>query len=170
MKKLIVASVVMVLFAMGCEDSESISEFTGNEATYELSPASAYAISGAITFKERTDGFTIVAIALNGTEGSGKHPVHLHLGSIATPDADVAAMLSPVEASTGKSETLLKQLANESAITYSAILDLEACVKIHLSDTGDGRNVVLAGGNIGASFTKNVANGRQMGFASCKSE
>jgi len=86
--------------------------------------------------------------------------VHLHLGDISEADADVAALLSPVDSKTGKSETVLTRLADETEITYANLLELEACIKIHLADTGPGRDVILAAGNIGESFTKAVANGR----------
>jgi hypothetical protein len=169
MKKLMILISAVVIFA-ACTEPESISEFTGSENTYELAAGSAYAINGTITFKERTDGFTTVLIQLSGTEGNAKHPVHLHMGSLATPGADVAALLSPVEGETGTSETLLKQLADETAVRYSDISKLEACIKIHLSDTGSDRDIILAGGNVGAAFTKNLSNGRQTSFAPCKSE
>ncbi|MFZ6001978.1 MAG: hypothetical protein ACOYW3_15810 [Bacteroidota bacterium] len=168
MKKLILLPTVFVA-VLACQEPTSVSEFTGNEKTYELAAGSAYAINGTITFKERTDCYTTVQINLNGTDGNEKHPVHLHLGSIATPGADVAALLSPVEAKTGKSETLLKQLADETIVRYSDLSKLEACIKVHLSDTGAGRDIVLAGGNIGASYAKALANGREA-IAPCKSE
>ena len=36
-----------------CQESENISEFTGNETIYALQQASQYAISGTVTLKER---------------------------------------------------------------------------------------------------------------------
>ena len=110
-----------------------------------------------------------MVVKLVGTSGESKLPVHLHLGDISTPGADVAALLSPVNAKTGTSETLLKQLSDESEVTYSDLLKLNACVKIHLSDVGVERNIVLAGGNIGTSVSKSIENGRT-GFVPCKSE
>jgi hypothetical protein len=98
-----------------------------------------------------------------------KHPVHLHLGTIATEQAAVAALLSPVTASTGKSETLLTKLADDTPVMYKDISNLEACIKVHLSDEGAGRDVILAGGNIGASYVKGLSGGRMAGIAVCGS-
>lgn len=153
---------------LSCQEPEAVSEFTGNEISYELVAGSEYDVNGSITFKERVDGFTTVAIQLRGTDGDAKHPVHLHLGTIATPQASVAALLSPVVASTGKSETMLDRLADDTPIHYKDISKIEACVKIHLADSGPGRDVVLAGGNIGESYVKELSCGR-VGFAVCGS-
>lgn len=163
------ASILLVVVLLACQEQEAVSEFTGNEHTYELIAGSEYDVSGTISFKERVDGFTTVSILLNGTDGSAKHPVHLHLGTIATPNADVAALLSPVVAATGVSETLLDRLADDTPVRYSDLTKLEACIKIHLADSGPGRDVVLAGGNIGESYVKELSSGRQ-GFSVCKSK
>ena len=163
-----IASILFMCVLLACQEPDAVSEFTGNELTYELVAASEYDVNGTISFKERVDGFTTVAIQLRGTDGTAKHPVHLHLGTISTPQADVAALLSPVIASTGVSETLLDRLADDTPVKYNDISKLEACIKIHLADSGSGRDVVLAGGNIGESYVKELSAGRQ-GFAPCKS-
>ncbi|MCW5912794.1 MAG: hypothetical protein KIT62_17115 [Cyclobacteriaceae bacterium] len=157
------------LIVAACQENENISDFTGNEITYALRPGSDYDVTGTVIFKERRDGTTSVWITLTGTDGNDKLPVHLHLGDVSEADADVAALLSPVDAKSGKSETVLTRLADESEVTYTSLLKLEACIKIHLADTGPGRDVVLAAGNIGESFSKAIANGRT-GIGVCKSE
>lgn len=163
-----IISIFFVAVLLSCQEPEAVSEFTGNELTYELTAGSQYAVSGSIVFKERVDGFTTVKIQLTGTDGSAMHPVHVHLGTISTPQADVAALLSPVVAATGLSETLLDRLADDTPVKYNDISKLKACIKIHLSDGGPGRDVILAGGNIGESYVEELSNGRQ-GFAVCKS-
>lgn len=168
MKKLLFLAGLGVML-ISCQESVNTSDFTGNEITYDLQSASQYDISGVVTMKEKTDGTTQVLVSLNGTTGESKLPVHLHLGDISTPGAEVAALLSPVNARTGISETVLKELANESEVFYSDLIQLNACVKIHLSDVGPERDIILAGGNIGAAVSKSIANGRT-GFVPCKSE
>lgn len=166
MKKL--AALVLGLALFGCQDSEQpVGEFTGNEITYALQAGSVYPISGVATVKERKDGAAHVVINLTGTEGTAQLPVHLHLGDISEADADVAALLSPINAANGKSETILKQLADETPITYAELVDLNACIKIHLGETGPDRNIILAAGNIGQAAL-NQANGRA-GIGVCKS-
>lgn len=157
----------ILLLLVACEEKVIQEEvFTGNEVVYNLQAGSAYAISGLLTLKEKTDGSTLVSIVLDGTEGDVQHPVHLHMGDLGQADADVAALLTPVEGKTGRSETILNQLADESAITYDELVQLSASIKIHLAEAGPGRDVILAGANIGAALSSN-SNAR-LGIAVCK--
>src|SRR5690242_4637178 len=116
-----ITTILFVAVLFGCQEPDAVSGFTGNEMSYQLMAGSEYDVSGSISFKERTDGYSTVIISLKGTDGTAKHPVHLHLGNIATEQAAVAALLSPVIASTGKSETLLTKLANDTPIMYKDI-------------------------------------------------
>lgn len=168
MKKLLFLVGLGVIF-ISCQETVSTSDFTGNEVTYDLQSASQYNVSGVVTMKEKRDGTTQVTVKLTGTSGDSKLPVHLHLGDISSPGADVAALMSPVNAKTGTSETILKQLADETEVSYSDLIKLNACVKIHLSDVGPERDIILAGGNIGGSMAKSIESGRT-GFVPCKSE
>jgi hypothetical protein len=157
----------MIVFLAGCQKSEVVSEFTGRQAVYALVAGSTYNVNGTITFKQRKDGNTTVVVDLTGTDGDSKLPVHLHLGDISKADADVALLLSPVASNTGQSETNVSALADESKVTYQNIIQLAACVKIHLAESGAGRSVILAAGNIGSS-TANSAVG-WLGIGVCKS-
>jgi len=159
----------ITLALAGCQENDSAKEdLTGNAATYALMPGSEYAIQGTVTFQEKVDGSALVTLQLTGTEGKLQHPVHLHLGAIGEQDAPLVAQLNPVEGSTGKSETLLTQLADESKITYNEIISLDACVKVHLGASGPDKDIILAGGNIGRAFSDDGAMGR-LGFGTCKS-
>lgn len=154
---------------IACQENESISkETTGNEMVYPLLKASDYDISGTVTVKEKCDGSSLVVVSLTGTEGDIEHPVHLHLGNISETGADVAALLNPVIGSTGRSETLLTRLSDETEISYKQLIDLKACIKVHLSAVGPDRDIVLAGGNIGSAIA-DVPGGRA-GVGVCKSE
>ena len=175
MKKITGYSWGMILCCLlGCSQSEPTlqkpTEFTGNEVTYELVSASEFNVSGTATLKERLDGSTSVLISLSGIDGTDdmELPVHLHYGDITGEDADVAALLSPVKAKLN-SETILTQLSDESFLTYSDLKHMDAYIKIHLSATGDGRNVVLSAGNIGSAYAKSVTSGR-LKIGTCKSE
>ncbi len=156
---------------IACQDNGNIArdEFTGNEVVYPLQQASDFNVSGTVSFKEKMDGSAWIIVALSGTEGNIAHPVHLHLGNIGTPDADVAALLNPVSGMTGLSETKLTQLSDESAISYKQLIDLNACVKVHLDASGPDRDIILAGGNIGSASAAEISTGRS-GFGLCKSE
>jgi hypothetical protein len=160
--------VALVVFFAACQENEvDQSDFTGNESSYALLAGSAYPVSGTVTFKEKKDGSSLVDITVTGTEGEIEHPVHLHMGNIGSPGAEVTALLNPVVGKTGKSETNLKQLADESAVSYKQLVELAACVKIHLAASGPDKDIILAAGNIGKSA--DVAGGR-LKVSVCKSE
>lgn len=156
-----------LLLLLACEENgETPDLLTGNEVVYTLEAGSTYPITGTLTIKEKKDGSSFILTELSGTEGSVQHPVHLHLGDFSTPDAEIAALLTPVLGSTGKSETTLSTLANETPITFAQLIELNACVKIHLAESGPGRDVILAGTNIGVAI-QSASNGR-IGIASCQ--
>lgn len=167
MKKVVAGFVV--LLSVGCQENEAIKDnFTGNEVVYSLQSGPVYTISGTATFKEKKDGNTVIVIELIGTEGTIEHPVHLHLGEITAPGAEVAALLNPVLGSSGKSETTLTLLADETPISYSQLIGLDACIKIHLAASGPDRDIILAGGNIGSAAGARTS--ESLKFSVCKSE
>jgi hypothetical protein len=171
MKKLIYVLLISGLcVATACQETDAVeeTEFTGNEASYALLAGSKYPITGTATFKEKKDGTTLVTIDVSGTDGDLQHPVHLHLGNISSPSAEVSALLNPVAGKTGKSETVLSKLADESSITYAQLKAMSACIKIHLGSSGPDRDVVLAAGNIGE--TASDISGGRVGISVCKSE
>lgn len=159
---------VVILALYGCQESQTVSDLTGNEVTYALQQTSDYNVNGTVTFKEKRDGSSIILINLRGTDGNVKLPVHLHMGDISAPDAEVAALLNPIIGTTGRSETHFVQLADETKLNYTDLINLEASIKVHLSDVGPERDIILAGGNIGAFAAKGY-NGR-VGIGVCKSE
>lgn len=167
--KILTVLVILASLALGCEQSEVVSEFTGNETTYSLQQTSEFEVSGTVILKERKDGMVTAFIQLSGTGGTSKHPVHLHAGDIASPGADIILPLNPVEGKTGRSETIIFRLADESTVDYQALIKLSACIKIHLGNTGADRDIILAAGNIGSAVTKSSINGR-LGVGVCKSE
>lgn len=119
---------------IACRESDSIQEeFTGNETVYALEQGSDYNVSGSVIFKEKVDGTAVIEITVSGTEDGLEHPAHLHLGNISAPGADVAALLNPVAGATGRSETHLIRLADESLVSYRQLIELDACMKIHLA-------------------------------------
>ncbi len=157
MKKLMVA-MIGLLGLTQCQKSEVVSDFTGNQAIYGLTQASQYPVSGTVTFKERKDGSTTVLIQLKGTDGSSQLPSHLHLGDVSSNGADVAALLNPVSAKTGVSETIVTQMADESKVSYKDLLKLAAYVNVHAAVTGPESSIVLVAGNIGVNGTTSSSN------------
>lgn len=166
MKKMIGVLMGMLVMVACQENEKAKDEFTGNQAIYPLIAGSQYNINGDVTFQERNDGSTLITVALSGTEGDIEHPVHLHLGDLTAPGADVYALLNPVIGKTGKSETILSQSSAETPITYAQLLKLSACMKIHLAASGPDRDIILAAGNIGAASDDDSSTGR-LGVSVC---
>jgi hypothetical protein len=164
--------IILIGLGLGCsdEDTQVIDEvYTGNESTYPLGSASEFDITGAATFKERVDGGTDVIIVLDKTFDTGEFPVHLHFGDVATDKAEIASLLVPVAGNNGTSKTTISTLSDESKVTFNDLKEFDGCLKIHLSGTGEGRDIVLAAGNIGKAFATGATNGR-VGIGVCKSE
>lgn len=152
---------------VSCQEPETTQEnFTGNQVVYSLEAGSNYAVSGTVTIKEKIDGNAFLAIHLTGTAETLLHPAHLHLGDLSIADTEIAALLTPVVGKTGKSETTLSFLADESPVRYSDLLVLNACIKIHLAESGPDRNVILAGTNIGSA--QQAKPSAKVGMAMCQ--
>jgi len=158
---------IAIAVLAGCQKNEVVSEFTGNQATYGLVQASQYAVSGTVTFKERKDGATTIAVQLKGTDGTAQLPVHLHLGDVTTNGAAIAAILNPAYGKTGLSETIITQLADQTKVSYRDLLKLSAYINVHASISGPESAVILAAGNIGANGTK-TSSAFQLGVCSNK--
>ncbi len=151
MKKLFFLLSAVLLSVFSCDDDTTDSTaLTGVSVMYPLfSGSEEWGYEGDVTFSERKDGFSVIDINLTGPEGTSKFPAHLHFGSYSA-EADMAAMLTPVDASTGKSKTLMSELASGAEITYEELVHFNGHIKIHLGD-GDYKNVILAYGNIGSN-------------------
>jgi hypothetical protein len=148
MKKYPFLLLFLALFA--CNDDENaLNEFTGNIMVYNLSPESShYNGSGTVTFKERVDQGVTIEVAMDPTGSGGFHPMHLHYGTFDNPDAEMAAILNPVDATNGESSTTIYKLLDETKVTYMDLVEFDGSIKIHLDD-GPNKKVVIAAANIG---------------------
>jgi len=151
---------IAIVVLAGCQKNDVVSEFTGNQASYGLTQASQYPVSGTVTFKERKDGATTVLIQLKGTDGTTQLPVHLHMGDVTSNGAEVAAILTPAYGKTGVSETLISQLADQTKVSYRDLLKISAYINVHASVSGPESAVILAAGNIGVNGTKTSSSSR----------
>ena len=140
----------LAMIVVSCDDdsqNQDLGEFTGNEITYQLFASSEYDNDGQITFKELKDGSIQAEATLANTQDGGVHPLHLHQGPI-DADGDLVAILNPVEGVTGKSLTVFKVLGDETAFTYTDLLQFDGSIRVHLDD-GIYKEEILAGGNVG---------------------
>lgn len=162
-------STLLVICLIACESNKKSvdSSLTGTEVTYTLYQGSDYNISGTVTFKETQTQSTVISIDLSGTDKGLLHPTHLHFDNI-EGNGDIAAVLNPVDGTTGISTTTLEEFEDASKVTYQQLLELEASIKVHLSATQPGKSIILAGGNVGLSDSKKNPFGR-VNIAVCKS-
>ena len=148
MKYVLMLLLVVGFFSCG-DDDPAASEFTGLSTTYTLTNVSAqYTGGGSITFRERVDGAVTIEVEMQSTGSAGSHPVHIHYGTFDVVDAEMAALLSPVDAATGISSSILSQLLDGTTVSYNDLLQFDGSIKIHLDD-GPNKSVVLAAVNIG---------------------
>jgi hypothetical protein len=89
------------------------------------------------------------------------------MGDVSANGTMVAALLNPLNAKTGVSETVITQLADNTKVSYRSLLILAAYVNVHASSSGPESSVILAAGNIGANGAKISANSR-IGICSSK--
>ena len=158
--------IIISIFISACSsDDVTELEFTGNELVYDLTvDPQYYNGEGTVTFKERTDQGLTIDISMDATGSGGLHPAHLHYGTFDVPDAEMAVMLNPVDASTGNSTTTVYKLLDGSNITYSDILRFDGSIKVHMDD-GPNKSIVLAATNIGSNASMDIS-----GIAVCSSE
>ncbi len=147
--RILILFVLILTFTTCNDDDLSMSEFAGNMMAYNLTPESShYHGSGTVTFKERVDQGVTIEIAMDPTGSGGFHPAHLHYGTFDNPDAEMAAMLNSVDATTGESSTTIYKLLDETKVTYADLIEFDGSIKIHLDD-GPNKKVVIAAVNIG---------------------
>ena len=131
------------------EDAGNVSDFTGNEMVYNLTSDPVYYTgSGTVTVRERVDQGVTIDIAMDPTGSGGSHPAHLHYSTFDIPDTPMAAMLIPVDATTGVSSTTIYEFLDETKVTYNDLMAFDGSIKVHLDD-GANSKVVIAATNIG---------------------
>jgi len=136
---------------ISCAESDNLNkELTGNEFSYSLFSGSDFGYEGLVTISEKRSGTAQVLIELSGPTGESFFPAHLHFNSFDTPDAELAALLSPINARTGISLTDLDFLADESLISFDDLVEFNGHIKIHFDD-GANQDIILAFGNIGSN-------------------
>ncbi|MBB6327990.1 hypothetical protein FHS59_003633 [Algoriphagus iocasae] len=152
MKKLILACLISFGF-MSCKDVINEPLDYLNKVSYDLNKASDYEYSGVLEVGELPNGELELEIKLYGATGnqSVTFPTHLHFGSYDTPDAEMAAMLNPINANTLTSRTILPQLADGTKLTFEDFKSFDGHIKVHLASEGPDYQVILVAGNVGSN-------------------
>ncbi len=126
-------------------------KLTGISKNYTLDSVDDSPIFGTATFFERTNGFSLLVVQLNGTVSGDNHPSHIHFGSINTP-GDIAISLDAVKGETGLSKTNISKLDSGDTVFYIDILDFNGYINIHLSAID--LSTIVAQGNIGSNVNE----------------
>lgn len=127
-------------------DPETI--FTGQTKTYDLAAVGNSGISGTALLEETSTGNTKLTITLTGTPDGGQHPAHIHFNS-AAQGGGIAVSLTPVNGTTGISETTFSQEDDGTNIRFSDLLTYDGYINVHLS--ANELETVVAQGDIGSN-------------------
>lgn len=124
-----------------------INELTASSTTYALEAVNASAINGTVTLLKRVSGSTLVRVNLTGASPTGNYPISIYDNSLATT-GPLAITLNNYTGSNGKSETSVRKLDNNTAISYDQLRDYNGHVIVRTSATNSAS---VAQGNIGAN-------------------
>ncbi|MDO9554090.1 CHRD domain-containing protein [Rhodonellum sp.] len=127
-------------------DPEAI--FTGQTKSYDLDPVANSGVSGTALMEETSTGNTKLTITLEGTPDGGQHPAHIHFNSAAV-GGGIAISLTPVNGTTGVSETNIMQKDDGTAIKFNDLLSFDGYINVHLS--ANDLATVVAQGDIGSN-------------------
>ncbi len=128
-------------------------ELTGKLKEYALASKDVEGIDGVAKFYERVNGSTLGVIILNNPNPTGSYPAHIHTGAVGTNGA-IILPLNNVDGATGKSKTQITKLADDTALPYSEIKNLDGYINVHKSATE--LTTIVAHGNIGSNEGKAV--------------
>ncbi|WP_373522094.1 CHRD domain-containing protein, partial [Aquiflexum sp.] len=143
----------MTLTFMACTDDENPTIdpeeiFTGQTKTYDLDAVGNSGISGTALLEETSTGNSKLTITLTGTPNGGQHPAHIHFNS-AAQGGGIAVSLTPINGTTGISETTFSQEDDGTNIKFSDLLTYNGYINVHLSATELG--TIVAQGDIGSN-------------------
>ena len=121
-------------------------DLTGAMKTFELGEKDLEGIMGTATFEERVNGEALATIMLQNTPVGGMHPAHIHMNT-AAEGGDIAFTFNSVNGTTGMSKTNVAALDGCEMFGYSAVLDYDGYINVHLS--AEELGTIVAQGDIG---------------------
>ncbi|NMM46929.1 hypothetical protein [Marinigracilibium pacificum] len=143
----LISLMLLSAFLFSCSEEENT-----RQIEYSISPNGDFQTGGKITVREIENGIKIIINFEGGVNGEF-HPAHLHFGKW-DQEGVMAAMLNPVNGTTGVSETEVKVLSNDATLDFDSFLTFDGSIKVH-PDDGDNRKVIMAYSNIGANAEAN---------------
>jgi len=153
-KLLFVLSLGLIL--VSCSETEP-TIYTGNQRNYELFKSSDFDFSGSADVKELVAGGLEFTLVLSGPKGDASinYPTHLHFGGMEDPNVVIAAMLNPVNSSTLKSNTIIKELSDGTKLNFESFETFQGHIKVHLASDGPDYKVILVSGHVGNNSIRN---------------
>ncbi len=139
-------------------EEEEIVEETGSMDSFVLNTVGSSGVNGTVTFNELEDESVKITVSLEGTSAGNSHPAHIHNNS-AAEGGGIAISLTPIDGSTGMSETIVTMKDDETAISYSELISFDGYVNVHLS--ADDLGTIVAQGDIG----ENVLTGESIEYS-----
>lgn len=150
--------VFSLFFVLSCNNEEEPliepPQETGNTKSFNLFSTSTGLVSGSVKFSELDDNTTKVEITLSGLDPSGDHPTHIHNNSGAK-GGSIIVSLENVSGASGKSETVVSNTDDGTAITYNELIGFNGHVNVH--ESVSNLSTLIAQGDIGPNeFTANI--------------
>jgi len=136
-------AVMLTTVLVGCDKDDDDPEL--RTTTYDLQVKDQLGVSGTVKFTEISNMVTRIEFALVGGD-EASHPAHIHLNSAVVGGA-IAITLNPVI--NGSSSTDVTKLDNNSAISYSQLLDFDGYVNVHQSS--NDMNTIIAQADMGGN-------------------
>jgi len=148
--------IIMVLLWSCGTDEEDI--YTQNFMSYPLIAGSDFDFEGVANIRELRAGGVEVELILSGDKATEPYfyPAHLHFGAYDSPSAAMAQMLSPIDARTLISNTLITHLHDGSGMDFNRFTNFDGHIKVHLAEDGPDYNTILVVGNVGANVTMGI--------------
>ena len=123
---------------------------TDTNVSFALSAVGAYGVSGTALFQKRTNGNTLVTLALTGAIAGETYPATINLSSITTlGGGPEVKLLSNVNGTTGKSYTNIRKLNSGVDIKYENWLVYDGYINIY--KTAAETDNIICHGNIGSN-------------------
>lgn len=140
--------IVGLISFSSCDDDDPEVGLTGNEASFPLFNPDGSGVEGAALFVERDDGSALVTLTMSGTTAGNSHPAHIHFGN-STVDGNIVISLTPIDGSTGTSETIITETDAGDQITYEELVNFDGSIDVHKSESE--LDVILAQGDMGSN-------------------
>lgn len=129
---------ILTVFSTQCSKMEEIPPVpTGQTKSYTIRNTDLSDITGTVTFIENDNNTTTIDLKLINTISNVDNVIYLRRGT-ANIGGGLAAILNPLNGSTGISNTTIATLNDGQKITYGQLIDFEGYIDIGLTNQNTG--------------------------------